>query len=110
MQNSAFAYLKILLTYGIELEKKHYLTLIVGNYVHGFKEFETSVVGYEESVSVGIYYDLSTQSRERAYQLAKRFRAVIPQLLSHYEWAKSVEVLVNVYSEDLTGRGYRDIE
>lgn len=95
------------LGYGVELEKKDYLTLVVGNYVHGFKEFETSVVGFEDSVSISIYYDLSTQSEERANQLAKRFRTQVPSLLVRYQWAKGVEVIVNVYSEDRTGRGYK---
>ncbi len=92
--------------HGIELEKKHYLILIIGNYVHGFKEFDTSVVGFDDSVSIGIYYDISTQKETRANQLASRFRANIPKLLQLYSWAKEVKVIVNVYSEDRTGRGY----
>jgi hypothetical protein len=90
----------------IVLAKKDYIALIVGNYVHGFKDFDTDVTGFNDSVRVGIYYDLSTQSEVRANQLAKRFRSNIPNKLSTYEWAKGVEVIVNVYSEDLTGRGY----
>lgn len=91
---------------GIPLAKKDYITLIVSSYVHGFKEFETSVTSFADSVSVGIYYDLSTQSEDRAKQLAKRFRLQIPFKLDAYDWAKGVEVVVNVYSQDLSGRGY----
>ena len=90
----------------IELEKKDYLILVVGNYVHGFKEFETSVTSFNDSLSIGIYYDESTQSEIRANQLAKRFRFQIPRKLSQYPWAKDIEIIVNVYSEDRTGRGY----
>jgi hypothetical protein len=90
----------------IELEKKHYLALIVGNYVHGFKEFDTSVVGFEESVSIAIYYDINTQTELRANQLAVRLRFQVQKILNAHEWAKDTEVLVNVYSEDRTGRGY----
>ena len=93
--------------HGIELEKKDYLALIVSNYVYGFNEFDMSVVGYEEAVSVGIYYDVSTQKENRAVQLSERFRKNIPKILEKYSWAKNIEVLVNVYSEDRTGRGYR---
>ena len=92
--------------HGIELEKKHYLTLIIGNYVHGFKEFDTSVVSFDDSISIGIYYDISTQKETRADQLANRFRVNIPKILQKYSWANDVEVIVNVYSEDRTGRGY----
>ncbi|MDH3630371.1 MAG: hypothetical protein OER98_04555 [Gammaproteobacteria bacterium] len=92
--------------HGIELEKKDYLTLIVGNYIHGFKEFETSVLTFEDSVSVGIYYDLSTQDEKRAVQLANRFRENIPKMLKKYPWATDVQFTVNVYSEDRTNRGY----
>ena len=90
----------------IELEKKDYLILVVSNYVHGFKEFDTSVTTFENSVSVGIYYDLSTQDEKRAVQLANRFRENIPKMLKKYSWVKGVEVKVNVYSEDRSGRGY----
>jgi hypothetical protein len=31
----------------VELEKTDYLTLIISNYVHGFKEFETSVTSVD---------------------------------------------------------------
>ena len=89
----------------IELEKKDYLTFIISGYVHGFKEFDTSVVGFNDSVSVGIYYDLLTQSRSRADQLAERFRLKIPSMLSQHSWAKGIKVVVSVYSEDRTERG-----
>ena len=89
----------------IELEKKDYLTLIVGNYVHGFKEFDTSVTAFEDSVSIGIYYDDSKQGKERANQLANRFREQIPILIKRYLWAENVKIIINVYSED-RDKGY----
>ena len=90
----------------IELEKKDYISLVVSNYVHGFKEFETSVTAFPDSVSIGVYYDSKTQSKKRANQLAERFRVQIPVKLKEYKWSKNVKVIVNVYSEDRTGRGY----
>ena len=90
----------------LEIEQKDYLSLIVGNYVHGFKEFETSVTTSTNSVSIGIYYDISTQNKERANQLAKRFRTHVPATLNSYKWAKNIKVVINVYSEDRSGRGY----
>jgi len=90
----------------LEIEKKDYLSLIVGNYVHGFKEFETSVTTFDKSVNIGIYYDVSTQDKERANKLAKRFRTQIPEKIRTYEWAKNIKIIINVYSEDLTSRGY----
>lgn len=94
------------IAHAIELEKKDYLSLVIGNYVHGFKEFETSVTSFEDSVSIGIYFDASTQEEHRANQLANRFRSQVPIMLKQYKWAKDVVVKVNVYSEDRTGRGY----
>ena len=88
------------------IPKKDYLAFIIGNYVHGFKKFETSVVGFEDSASIGIYYDVSTQSKDRADKLARRFRKQIPAMLQNYKWAKDIKIIVNVYSEDKTGRGY----
>ena len=91
----------------IELEKRDYLKLIVGNYVHGFKEFDTSVVAFDDSVSVGIYFDSDEQDKSRADQLAERFRKQLPLMLERYEWADEIAVVVSVYSESRAERGYR---
>ena len=71
----------------VEIEKKDYIKFIVSSYVNGFNEFDTSVTTFNDSVSIGIYYDLSTQKGELAKQLAKRFRFQVPKMLSSYEWA-----------------------
>jgi hypothetical protein len=90
----------------VEFTKSDAIILTVSAYVHGFKEFDTSVIASDDSVSVGIYFDLTTQENHRAEMLAKRFRIHIPGVLSKYKWAKDVKVIVTVYSEDRTGRGY----
>ena len=90
---------------GIELEKRDYLTLIVSNYVYGFNEFDTSVVAFDKSVSIGIYYNSDNQDKNRADQLAARFREQVPLLIAKYEWASDVSIVVNVYSES-RARGY----
>ena len=83
----------------VKIETKDYLAFIVGNYVNGFNEFDTAIVAFEDSVSVSIYYDENSQKRERAKQLAERFRVQIPHFLSRYEWAKNIDLRVTVYSE-----------
>lgn len=83
----------------VKIETRDYLAFIVGNYVNGFNEFDTTIVAFEDSVSVGIYYDENNQKRERAKQLAERFREQIPYFLGRYEWARDVVVIVNVYSK-----------
>jgi len=90
----------------VEVEKSDYIKLIVSSYVNGFNEFDTSTTSFNDSVSVGIYYDISTQKEDRANQLAKRFRMQIPVMFKKYEWAKNIRIVVSVYSEDKTGRGY----
>ena len=84
----------------IQLEKRDYLKLIVSTYVNGFKEFDTTVVTFDDSVSVGIYYDSTGQDQQRADQLAKRFRENIPPMLEPYKWAKNIKVIVSVYGEE----------
>jgi hypothetical protein len=94
------------LSYAIELTKGDYIKLIVSNYVHGFKEFDTSVIAFDDgSVSVGIYYDMKLGSVSRANQLLRRFENQIPVLLSQYDWGKDISLIVNVYGEDRS-RGY----
>lgn len=90
----------------VSLEKKDYAVFLVSNYVHGFKEFDTSVAGYEDAISIGIYYDVDTQSKARADQLARRFEENIPNFLSGYDWAQDMAVKVNVYSENRSEQGY----
>ncbi len=90
----------------IELTKSDVITFSISAYVHGFKEFDTSVIGFDESVSIGIYYDTTTQNKSRAEMLAKRFRKQVPLILAKYKWAKKVKVIVNVYGEEKTERGY----
>lgn len=82
--------------------------MIVANYIHGFKEFDTSVLSGGALVSVAIYHDVQTQSYERALQLKKRFVKQIPEVLRGYVWARNVKIEVQVISEDRSGRGYWD--
>jgi len=90
----------------LEVSKADYIKLIVSGYVHGFKEFDTSVVAFDDgSVSVGIYYDVSSQSPSRAEQLKQRFEKQVPLLFSKYDWGKNIRLRVSVYGEDQS-RGY----
>ena len=90
----------------VKFTKSDAITLIVSNYVHGFKEFGTSVVALNDSVSIGIYYDIKTRKKLRAEMLAKRFRKRIPEILSNYKWGKKIKVHVSVYSYDRMESGY----
>jgi len=84
-----------------------WLKVVVGNYIWGFNEFDTSLVVHDDgSINVGIYYDMSTQSREKASQLKERFEEQIPMRLKQYAWARNIKLIVSVYSEDRSGRGY----
>jgi len=95
-------------SYGtFKLKRNEYLALLVGNYVHGFKEFDTAVESDEESVSVGIYYDPTVQNKDRAEQLADRFRKQLSLMFeeTQHEWASNVGIMVTVHSLDRS-KGY----
>ena len=81
----------------VEIDKRFALKMLVASYVNGFKEFDTTVVGYDDSVSIGIYVERDDQVRERAEQLATRFKEQIPKLLDLNPWASGVKVVVTVY-------------
>ena len=87
---------------GFKLRRTEYLSLLAGIYVNGFKEFDTTVKTYEESVSIGIYYDPTMQEKNRAEQLADRFRKDLPLMFeeTQHEWAAKVEITVTVHSYD----------
>jgi len=94
--------------YGVyHLKNSDYLKLFVGNYIHGFKEFDTTVTAVDSSVTVGVYYDPSEQDKNRAEQLAKRFREQLPVMFEEltYKWADTVYIKVNVHSRDRS-KGY----
>lgn len=82
----------------VVLEKRDYLKLLIGNYVHGFNEFDTTVQTSNDEVLVGIYYRPVDQDKGRAEQLAKRFRKELPMVLDNpgYPWAKEVAIQVSV--------------
>jgi len=90
----------------IKFTKSDAINLTVSSYVHGFKEFGTSVIGLDDSVSIGIYYDSKTQQKQTADILAKRFRKQVPAILSRYSWGKKVKVHVSVYTYDRMESGY----
>jgi len=87
---------------GFNLRRTEYLALLVGNYVHGFKEFDTKVEADEASVSVGIYYDPTVQRKDRAEQLADRFRTQLSLMFeeAQHEWAGNVGIMVTVHTHD----------
>ena len=82
----------------VVLEKRDYLKLIVGNYVHGFNEFDTTIQTSNDEIGVGIYYRPGDQDKGRAEQLAERFRKELPFILGDpgYPWAKEVTIQVSV--------------
>ena len=83
----------------IEIDRRDYISLIVGNYVHGFNRFDTGIVSFNNSVSISIYYDENKQSRVMAERLAERFEAQIPLIFKHNGKLKDVKVIVNVYTD-----------
>lgn len=81
----------------VEIDKRFALKMLVASYVNGFKEFDTTVVGYDNRVSIGIYVERDNQSRKKAEQLATRFKEQIPKLLDLNSWASGIKVVVTVY-------------
>jgi len=86
----------------IRLAKPDYLKLIVGNYVHGFKEFDTLVNTGDDSVFVGIFCGTDESEKAKAEQFAGYLRKELPVILGRpeYKWAKDVDLTVAVYAED----------
>lgn len=90
----------------VSISETDFLELKVCIYLHSFKEFDTSIIVLDKQISIGIYYDISTQDPERAKQLKQRLELQIPHRISKYEWAKAYTLLVTVWGEDTANRGY----
>ena len=81
----------------VEIEKRFAIKMLVSSYVNGFKKYDTTVVGFDDSVSIGIYIDRDNQTREGAEILEKRFLEQVPKLLKLNTWSKDTKVNVTIY-------------
>lgn len=82
------------------MSKREYLELLVGNYVHGFKEFGTSIYilpDPDDMLYVDIYYDAKTQKKLSAMKFQRHLTKELPYVLARYEWAKDIPVEVNIF-------------
>lgn len=80
------------------LDQSDYILFLVSSYVNGFKEFDTTVVSFEESVLVGIYLSNKNQSEENALILKERFEAQVPLLIQR-KLKKEIDVIVRIHYE-----------
>lgn len=83
----------------VQLAKKDYLKLLVGTYVNGFHQFDTTIWTSDEIVKVRIFHGPDEQDAGRAEQLAKQFRDHLQMLLGDpgYKWANDVKIEVSVF-------------
>ena len=93
----------------VEMTCADYVEMKVATYVHGFNEFDTSIVILSNQIRVGMYYDYDTQSESRAEELRRRMVGEITarqDLGMLGQCATDYEVVVTVYGEGRTTRGY----
>jgi len=90
----------------VQITENDFLELMIGNYVHGFNEFETQVQVTDKEVIIEVYYDLHTQSKARAISFKKRIKIFIRAMLSSYSWEKRNKVRIEIHGIDRTGYGY----
>lgn len=81
----------------VVIEKNLVIQMFVAGYVNGFKKYDTTVNGYDDSVSIGIYVPSESQSKEAAEELAKKFRNQVPKLLGRVPLGADIKVTVTVY-------------
>ena len=82
----------------LKISKDDYLKLIIGHYIHGFNQFDTSLVVMNNSVSIRIYYK-NEKNLDDVKKLSERFKNQIPYILERYHWTTTTDVMVNTTQE-----------
>lgn len=84
------------------MNKREYLELLVGNYVHGFKEFGTAIYilpDPNDVLYVDIYYDVERQKKLQAMKFQRHLAKELPYVLARYEWAKDIPIEINIFQK-----------
>lgn len=84
------------------MSKREYLELLVGNYVHGFKEFGTAIYilpDPSDVLYVDIYYDVNRQKKLQAMKFQRHLAKELPYVLARYEWAKDIPIEINIFQK-----------
>jgi hypothetical protein len=82
----------------LKISRDDYLKLIIGNYIHGFNQFDTTLVVMNNSVSIRIYYK-NEKNLDDVQKLTERFKNQIPHILERYHWTTTTNVIVSTYQE-----------
>ena len=81
------------------INRRDFLELVVGNYVHGFKHFGTSIYFVENKLVIEVYYDAKTQDKVSALVFKRKIEKQIPFLLQRFEWANNLQYEVEVFAD-----------
>ena len=83
----------------VVVDKRVLLELMVGNFIHGYKEYGTTVYVTDNKLYVEIFYDARSQSKLDALVFKRKVEKEMPYVLQRYDWSKSVAFEVSVFSE-----------
>lgn len=86
----------------IQINKGDYLMLVIGNYVHQFNTFDTSVHLFADTIKINIYYDRSTQTEEMAENFRNRVSLQVEHIFLKYDWANDFSYAIDINSEDMS--------
>lgn len=84
------------------MSKREYLELLVGNYIHGFKEFGTAIYilpDPNDVLYVDVYYDEKSQKKLDAMKFQRHLAKELPYVLARYDWAKNIPIEINIFQK-----------
>ena len=81
----------------VQLAKRDYLKLLVGTYVNGFHQYNTTIWTSDEVVKIRIFHEPGDQGG--AEEQAEHFRDHLQMVLGDpgYPWANDVEIEVDAF-------------
>ncbi|MDC0977646.1 hypothetical protein OAR19_00140 [bacterium] len=82
-----------------KITRAEWLKTDICNYVNGFNKFDTTVI-VGDIISIGIYYNKSSQNIKKANQLKNRFKTQVQHILNKHSWASNLKLIVTVYGEN----------
>lgn len=82
------------------LRKRDYLELMVGNYVHGFKQFGSTVYMNENTLQIDVFYG-ADQGKLKALRFKRHLEKEMPYVLNKYDWSSQIAFEISIFPEQL---------
>jgi hypothetical protein len=83
----------------IPITRREFLEFKICSYLSGFKKFDTSLNIVDNTIVIRIYL-FPEEDKKYADLLLSQWKRYVTVMLSHYDWAKRLEIKTELFSVD----------